>query len=160
MDIENHLHTGRCLNLHRLRGENLTEKELNQLHWINKEIGVLKKQKEELESRSYVKGQEITDMPFGTGTTDKVGSRAIAMQEINELYEIKLKELYVVRGRIERYINTVDDVEVRLILRLRCINNLSWEQIANETGYERTTVSKKYHNHFNKYKFPTNPVSK
>ncbi|MDF2543470.1 MAG: hypothetical protein K0S47_3188 [Herbinix sp.] len=133
---------------HTIRGERLTEKELNQLHWINKEIGVLKKQKEELESQSYCKGQEITGMPFGSGTTDKVGNRAIAIQEINELYEIKLKELYVVRGRIERYINTVEGAELRLILRLRCINNLSWEQIAIETGYERTTVSKKYRNHF------------
>ena len=126
----------------------MTEKELNQLHWINKEIGVLKKQKDELESQSYVKGQEITDMPFGSGTTDRVCNRAVAMQEINELYEIKLKELYVVRGRIERYINTVEDDRERLIIRLRCINNMEWEEIGQEVGYHRTRVSQIYHNHF------------
>lgn len=126
----------------------MTEKELNQLHWINKEIGVLKKQKDELESNSYCKGQIITDMPVARGTSDKVGDRAIAMQEINELYEIKLKELYVVRGRIERYINTVEDDRERLIIRLRCINNMEFEDIGRELGYERTTISKIYHNHF------------
>ena len=126
----------------------MTEKELNQLHWINKEIGVLKKQKEELESNSYCKGQIITDMPTARGTSDKVGDRAIAMQEINELYEIKLKELYVVRGRIERYINTVDDDRERLIIRLRCINNMEWEDIGQEVGYHRTRVSQIYRNHF------------
>lgn len=135
----------------------MTEKELNQLHWINKEIEVLKRQKEDLESQSYCKGQEITDMPLGSGISDKVGNRAIAMQEINELYEIKLKELYVVRGRIERYISNIEDVELRLILRLRCINNMTWEDIAQETGYERTTVAKKYRNHFKK--IPTIPMS-
>lgn len=111
----------------------MTEKELNQLHWINKEIGVLKNQLEDLKSKSYVKGQEITDMPFGSGTSDKTADRAVAIREIEELYEIKLKELYLVRGRIERYINTVEDAEMRLIIRLRSINNLSWEQIAAET---------------------------
>ncbi len=123
----------------------MTEKELNQLHWINKEIGVLKKQKEELESRSYCKGQEITDMPFGSGISDKVADRAVAMQEINELYEIKLKELYVVRGRIERYINTIEDDETRLIIRLRCINNMNWEDIGDEIGMDRRTASRKYY---------------
>lgn len=130
----------------------MTEKELNQLHWINKEIAVLKNQKEELESQSYCKGQEITDMPFGTGTSDKVGNRAIAMQEINELYEIKLKELYVVRGRIERYINTIEDDRERIIIRLRCINDMEWEDIGQELGYHRTRVSQIYHNHFKKKK--------
>lgn len=122
----------------------MTEKELNQLHWINKEIGVLKQQLEDLKTRSYIKGQEITDMPFGSGTSDKTAERAIAIREIEELYEIKLKELYLVRGRIERYINTIKDDEIRLIIRLRCINNMTWEDIASEVGYERTTVSKKY----------------
>lgn len=134
----------------------MTENELNKLYWINKEIEVLKKQKDELEARSYVKGQEITDMPFGSGGADKTADRAIAIQEINELYEIKLKELYVVRGRIEKYINTINDSEIRLIVRLRAISNLPWEEIAAETGYERTTVAKKYHNHFKN--IPTIPV--
>jgi DNA-directed RNA polymerase specialized sigma subunit len=126
----------------------LTEKELNQLHWINKEIGVLKKQKEELEAKSYVKGQEITGMPFGTGITDKTADRAVAIQDINELYEIKLKELFIVRGRIERYINTIEDDRERLVIRLRCINNMEWDEIGQELGYHRTRVSQIYRNHF------------
>jgi hypothetical protein len=130
----------------------LTEKELNQLHWINKEIEVLKRQKEELESKSYIKGQEITDMPFGTGTTNKTCDRAVAMQELNELYEIKLKELYLVRGRIERYINSIDDAELRLILRLRCINNMNWDNIGDEIGMDRRTASRKYFRHIKESK--------
>jgi hypothetical protein len=131
-------------------GEITTEKELNQLHYINKEIEILKRQWDELKSRSKVKGQEITGMPHVPGTSDKTANIAVAIREVEELYEIKLRELYLVRGRIERYINTVEDAELRLILRLRCINNMFWEEIAAETGYERTTVAKKYHNYFKK----------
>jgi hypothetical protein len=122
----------------------MTEKELNQLHYINKEIEVLKDQLDELKSRSMIKGQEITGMPFVTGTSDKTACIAIAIREVEELYEIKLRELYLVRGRIERYINTIEDGEIRLIIRLRCINNMHWEDIASEVGWERTTVSKKF----------------
>lgn len=122
----------------------MTEGELNKLHFINKEIGVLKKQKEDLEMRSYVSGQQITDMPFGTGTSNKTCDRAVAMQEINELYEIKLRELFVTRAKIERYINIIDDSETRLILRLRCINNMNWDEIGDEVGMDRRTASRKY----------------
>ncbi|MDF2537427.1 MAG: hypothetical protein K0S76_448 [Herbinix sp.] len=113
---------------------------------------MLKKQLEELKSRSYIKGQEITDMPFGSGTSDKTCDRAIAELEIEELYDIKLKELYLVRGRIERYINAVDDTELRLILRLRCINNMNWDCIGDEIGMDRRTASRKYYKYIKENK--------
>lgn len=122
-----------------------TEKELNQLHYINKEIEVLKDQLDELKSRSIIKGQEITGMPFVSGTSDKTASIAVAIREVEELYEIKLRELYLVRGRIERYINTVEDGELRLIIRLRCINNMRWDDIGDEMGMDRRTASRKYY---------------
>jgi hypothetical protein len=99
---------------------------------------------DELKSRSVIKGQEITGMPFVSGTSDKTAQIAVAIREVEELYEIKLRELYVVRSRIERYINTIEDGEIRLIVRLRCINNMHWEEIASEVGWERTTASKKF----------------
>ena len=131
-------------------GENLTEKELNQLHYINKEIEVLKKQLDELKSRSLIKSQELTGMPLAPGTSDKTAQIALAIREIEELYEIKLRELYVVRGRIERYINTIENYTERIIIRLRCVNNMRWEDIGQELGYHRTRVSQIYRRHFYK----------
>ena len=139
----------------------MTENELNKLHFINKEIGVLKRQLEELKSRSLVKGQEITDMPFASGTSDKTGDRAIAIREIEEMYEIKLKELYLTRAKIERYIDIIDDPEVRLIVRLRCINNMNWDEIGDEVGMDRRTASRKYFRHTRDIRnLPTMPIKK
>ena len=134
----------------------LTEKELNQLHWINKEIGILKNQLEDLKSMSYIKGQEITDMPFGSGISNKTADRALAIREIEELYEIKLKELFLVRGRIERYINTIDDAELRLIIRLRSINNMNWDSIGDEIGMDRRTASRKFYGYISNKKVARN----
>lgn len=122
----------------------MTEKELNQLHWINKEIETIKNQLEELKSKSLIKGQDLNGMPHASGTSDRTGNTALAIREIEELYEIKLRELYLVRSRIERYINTISDSEVRLIIRLRSINNMNWDQIGAEVGMDRRTASRKY----------------
>ncbi len=138
----------------------LTEKELNQLHWINKEIQVLKKQKEELESRSLIKGQDLNGMPHVSGTSDKTANAALAIREIEELYEIKLRELFLVRGRIERYINTIEDSETRLIIRLRCINNMNWDEIGWEIGMDRRTASRKYFRFINETKLAHNAHKK
>lgn len=134
----------------------LNESELNKLHFINKEIEVLKKQLLDIKSKSYCKGQEITDMPFANGTSNKVEDRAVAVREIEELYEIKLKELYLTRAKIERYINTIEDPEVRLILRLRCINNMNWDDIGDEVGMDRRTASRKYYRHIKESKVAHN----
>lgn len=122
----------------------MTEKELNEIYYINIEIKRLKKEQEELESLSLVKGQEITGLPGGNQTSNKVADYAIELAEIKELIELEIKRLYIVRAKIERYIETIDDAEIRLIVRLRAINNMRWEDIGEELGMERTTVSKKY----------------
>lgn len=105
----------------------------------------MKNQLNELKARSIVKGHEITGMPFASGTSDKTANRAVAILEVEELYEIKLHELCLVRERIEKYIDAVEDAELRIILRLRCINNMFWEDIGTEIGMDRRTASRKYY---------------
>lgn len=138
----------------------MTEKELNQLHWINKEIETIKNQLEDLKAKSLVKGQDLNGMPHASGASDKTASAALAIREIEELYEIKLKELFLVRSRIERYINTISDSEVRLIIRLRSINNMNWDQIGAEIGMDRRTASRKYFRFVNENKVAHNAHGK
>lgn len=57
--------------------------------------------------------------------------------------EIKLATLQAEIEQMERYLDTIEDTEIRAILRLRYRNGLSFEQIGNELGYDRSTVGKK-----------------
>ena len=111
----------------------MTEKELKKLHYIKIEIEVLINQLKELKDSSPVKGQNMTGMPFGGGISDKTSDRAMAELEIEEMYNVKIKELFLTRVKIERYINTVDNEEMRLIIRLRCIEDRSWGDVAAGT---------------------------
>lgn len=44
---------------------------------------------------------------------------------------------------IETFIESLDNIEDKTILRLRYIDNMSYEQIGEELGYDRTTISKR-----------------
>lgn len=45
--------------------------------------------------------------------------------------------------KIEKYIEAIDDIEIRIIAEQYFIQGKTFEQIASTKNYERTTVSKK-----------------
>ena len=124
----------------------MTEKELSQIHYINIEIRMITEELARLNNKSIIKGQEITGMPFVSGTSDKVADIATEKAELEMLLETNIKKLYLVRNKTERFLQTIDDAEIRLIIRLRAINDMGWREIGELVGMERTTVSKKYRN--------------
>ncbi len=109
----------------------MTEKELSQCHWLNIEIGKLQDELRELEGKEY-KEINYSGMPHGSGVSDNVGRLAAQRAELHELISLKIKECMIERTRIERFIDTIEDSEMRTIVRLRCIEYLSWGEIAAE----------------------------
>ena len=99
----------------------MTEKELSQIHYINIEIRKITEELARLNNKSIIKGQEITGMPFVSGTSDKVADIATEKAELEMLLETNIK-------------------------KLRAINDMGWREIGELVGMERTTVSKKYRN--------------
>ena len=124
--------------------EGVTEKELNQLHYINTEIKQLKYEIADLENKSIVKAQVITGMPFGSGVGDPTGVKGTELSERKILLNLALSKAEIEKNRIERFISSIDDTEIRIIIRLRHINSLTWEEIGDEVHLSRTGVYKKY----------------
>ena len=115
----------------------MTEKELGQMHYLNREIEKLNEELSWMECKSMIKSPLLTGMPFGTGVSDKTADYAVRMEEIRELIDLSIKKLLHTRAEIE-------DPELRLIIRLRSINNLGWQEIGEELGMDRRTASRKY----------------
>lgn len=111
----------------------MTKKELSQCYYLNREIDQLSKELQKLDGKEY-KSINLTGMPHGSGISDTVGKLATQRAEIHELLSLKLRECMIARARIERYINDIDDSEMRMILRLRHINGLTWLQVAMHIG--------------------------
>ena len=134
----------------KIRGERLTREELKQIYYINNEIKMWQKELDRLECKSLVKGQEITDMPFGSGTSDKVADLAIEKADIRLIIEGKLKEIQLQRKKIMEYIDSIDDSLLRQIMFFRNISCMSWNQVANEIGSTENCVKQIYSRHFRK----------
>ena len=133
----------------------MTEKKLSRYYFLNKEV-------ENLEERIIQIGNGIGSMKFNDNTR-YVGSKIESIQErITELKDLWIEarvsalEEYI---KIEQYITSVDDSEIRLIMRLRFLDLKDWEDIGKQLNYDRTTVSKKLRRYL-KDNIPTNPAKK
>lgn len=123
----------------------MTEKELNQLYWLKKEIRQLDDKLQRLENMSLVGSPVITGMPFGSKTSDNVARHSCEIVDLERELTAK-RQTYIRRANeIEKYIESIEDSEIRQIFRLRHAEGLKWEEIAGEMSVHRTTVSRKYY---------------
>lgn len=116
----------------------MTEKELSRYFWLKKEVKNIENQLEE----------------FGCGIgavsyEEKVGSSGI-FSSIQEKRAILIEKLINARLdaleeylKIESYIDTIEDSEIKTIMRLRFQQLKSWDEIGRELDKDRTAVSKK-----------------
>ena len=109
---------------------NLIKKELSQLYYLNREIEQLQARLTELESLATSCTANITGMPRANGISDKIGKYAAEIADLKSLLDLNLKKCFYELNRLNRYIQSVDDSEMRMILSLRYVNGLCWEQVA------------------------------
>ncbi len=112
----------------------MTKKELSQLYYLNREIEYLQRRVQELECLATSSTQKITGMPFGGGVSDMVGRYATEIANLKALLDLNLKKCFYELNKLNNYIESVEDAQVRMILSLRYVNGLSWEQVAASIG--------------------------
>lgn len=125
-----------------------TAKELSGIYYINKEIKSLQLELAELKQKNFYKPNLISDMPRGGGAKEPNLEYVNDVLLLEDLINYSLRKLQHERKKIEDFLETVEDPELRLIMRLRAVNNMKWEDIGNELGIERTTASKKFFRYF------------
>lgn len=116
----------------------MTKKELSQLYYLNREIEEQQRRLQELEESATSCTAHITGMPHGSGVGDKIGKYAAEIADMRGLLDLNLKKCFYELNRLNRYISSVEDSQMRMILSLRYINGLSWRQIAWSIGGDNT----------------------
>ena len=61
---------------------------------------------------------------------DKLGNYVAEIMDLKSLLDLSLKKCFYELNRLNRYIQTIDDSEMRQIIALRYVNGLSWNQVA------------------------------
>lgn len=126
----------------------MTKKELSQLYYLKKEIRHQQKRLEELETLATTCTAQITGMPHGMGINDKIGEYAAQIADLKGLLDLNLKKCFYELNRINRFIESVEDSQMRMILTLRYIQNLSWQKVAFAIGEHDEQYPRRKHNAF------------
>lgn len=121
----------------------MTPKEYLLRAWqIEKRIDRLIEEREHIWGRAEaVHSPVISDMPKGRGTrewTDTVHE----LVDLCRTLDTEIRQLCRVKREVAEAIEAVEDVRLRRILELRYRSYMTWEQIADETGYDLRYVYK------------------
>lgn len=122
----------------------MTEKELGQLYYLNVEIRELKNELQQMKDKSLLRGHEINDIPCRSDVTDKVADWAVKAADIKRMIDEAITKSLQLRERIELFISEIEQTELRIILRMRVLDNMSWYQIGDELDMDRRTAQKRY----------------
>ena len=128
----------------------MTREELSRLRNIQKEIELIKRELNSI-TEEYVTDKVTGSMvehpyiltQFKISGYDSEGY-SVKVKRLERKLKRKLDELMDERERLEEYIESVNDDITRMILRLRYINGLGWNQIGNELGYSERQVRRKH----------------
>ncbi len=124
-------------------------KELSQLYYLNREIEEQQRRLQELEALATSCTSWITGMPKNKGITDKLADYVAEIADLKGLIDLNIRKCFYELNRLNRYINTIDDSQMRMIFSLRYINGLCWQQIAHSIGGGNTADSvRKAHDRF------------
>lgn len=113
----------------------------NKVYWLKKEIEQITEQIKEL---TLYSSPSLSGIPSGSRSkSSPVETYVIKKERLTEKLKKKINELFEEVLRMEKFIESIEDIEIRLIARKRFIENKDWQVIGDEMYMDRTTVSRK-----------------
>lgn len=133
-----------CGTLRNVEPERITRRELSQIYYIQQEYELALARMEELELiTSAPKSQELKPVVSfgGGGTSDPTADAAVQLVEIRNRLNRYAAEIGALKIRIELWILELDDYLLKLIVRYRCLELLTWDAVAAKIGGGNTADS-------------------
>ena len=132
----------------------MTRQELNQLYYLKKDIKYTKNKIQELEDRAtkITANLSLASVKGGANSKDAIYAQLI---DLKNCLEKKVKEREDLRLDLLKYIESIEDAQIRYIFKYRYINHYSWRKIAFKIGGGNTADSvrkrhERYLKNFNK----------
>lgn len=119
----------------------MTFKELSGVYYISKEIEAIELEIEKLRTTAEKITSVISDMPRGGGNVDKLTDIIAQIAD----YQAELADALIRKAneqiRISKYIDSIDDITIRSIFRLRFLSLYQWNEVADRVGGNNTEGS-------------------
>lgn len=121
----------------------MTVRELSQLYYIKKILERDTLRLEELESRLQPGGMNLNGMPRNPSSKNIIEEVVPLIIDIKERILKNQIEYIAEQKKIESYIDSINDYQIRLILSMRFVDHLTWNQISVKIGGNNTEDSVK-----------------
>ena len=123
----------------------MTEKELSKYYNLKREVIDLEERIAEF--GTGVRSNQIKEVAV-SGSRKSKSIQETKVELVARLTEKRISALeqYL---EIERYIEDIEDVEIRNIMRYRFLDLLKWEEISEKLYLDRTTVARKLRKYLN-----------
>lgn len=125
----------------------MTLNELYSIPHLQKEIADYKDKIREMEELAESMTAKLSGMPHASGVRDKVGECATAIAQYKTFLETAVAEKVAREMEITKYVEGVEDAELRRIMYLRFVEQKTWQQVADRIGGNNTedSVRKRCH---------------
>ena len=118
----------------------MTIHDLSKYHNLKIEIKQIKDNIEEIETTiigsSKIAGIPITSSSNNSNPTEGIGMK---LAKLKTTLENKTDKLLDELNKIEDFLNTVDDGEIRIIIRKRFIEGKTWKEVSKDIIADRST---------------------
>jgi hypothetical protein len=121
----------------------VTVQELQQLFYLNRLIEREQDKLDDLRSAAGLKSPAFSDMPKAPGAHDKIGELVPKIVDQEREIEKNIQAYTQTRDRLQDYIRKVPNTRIKLILSLRFLDMLPWQEVADTIGGKETEYSVK-----------------
>lgn len=109
----------------------MTREELEQIHYLSRELTLLERELKRLREISPIKSP-LPNASHGSGVSDKVGRLAQKRVDLERLITAKREEISQQRDNALYFICHISDSLTRQIVYYRCVKLFSWRRVAEE----------------------------
>ena len=121
----------------------MTLQELSKYYKLHERLERNKEMLSSLYATAGLGAQVITGMPHAPGTSDKVSSLIIEIEDLKSRIDYLESRCAQEKKKLEEYIGVIKDDQTRMIFRLRFIHCMTWPQVAEAIGGRNTANSVK-----------------
>ena len=122
-------------------------KNLNKLYWLKQEVIQIENQIKEL---TILSAFEMSGMPSSNSVSSPVEQFYNRLDKLRTKLEKAKIKVMEEKERLESYIESIEDAEIRVLARARYLECKKWEVIGDENHMDRRTASRKLEKYFGK----------
>lgn len=130
----------------------MSREELMKVYYLDKEIAEWKEEIERIRASALPKGVRFGAVSGSGKYQDMVAEAASMIADTEKKIKKKLLELEMARSEIIHYIMDIDDCQTRLIFKLRCLDHMTWNEVADKVGGMNSeySVKKRFYRYLEK----------